>query len=130
MVVLIHFVVALLLDDFLCGVVLVPRTHIPSFDVGGDASTARVVVLTLKSWIFQQVSDWFTRFHAPFRLQCQVGGAERVDKDAVAINDDTFITRHCIAIRMIESIGVVERSTIRWVRQSFLRGRVVESHAR
>ena len=74
-VVLIHFVVALLLDDFLCGVVLVPRTHIPTFDVGCDASTAGIIAFAFESRVLNEVLHDVAILHTPFRLQCQVGSA-------------------------------------------------------
>ena len=119
MVVLVNVVTTLGTADALGSIPLIPRINIPSLDASHH--TAAEVVFTLETRILEQVLHHLTIAHAPLRLRSEVGHADGVDADTVAIDDDTLIGCHGIAVGVILTVGVVEGTAIRRIAHAFCR---------
>ena len=130
-VVLVHVFVALVADDALVGVVLIPRIDIPTLDTSNH--TAVVIVFPFKTGVLKQVIHHFAVLLLPVALRSQVGHTKRVDADAITIDDDTLVGSHSISVSVILTIGVVEGTTIGGIAQALVAGErastVVETDA-
>ena len=132
-VVLVHLVAALLARDVLIGVVLVVRIHVPALDELGDILRLREVPFALEVAVLDQVGRHLAVLLAPFGLQGQVGHAEGVHGQAVAIDEHAAVLGHGIAVGVVVAVGIIEGAAVGGVGDAFLRHehvlRVQKTHA-
>ena len=112
MVVLVHIVRPFLGFDVLSGVVLVVGIDVPTLDAGGDVARFREVVLALEVAVLDEVPAHLSVLHAPLGLEGEVGDAHGVHGHAVAVDEDALVGCHGVAVGVVESVGVVERSAV------------------
>ena len=72
----------------------------------------RVVVLTLKVTVLDEVLAHLSVLHAPLGLQGEVGDAHGVHGHAVAVDEDALVGRHGVAVCVVEAVGVVEGAAV------------------
>ena len=115
MVVHINVIVALFCFYILGRVILVERIYIPSLNTGNDVATLREVPLTFETWVLDKVLLHIAILYCPLWLHCQVGNAECVYCQTIAINKYTLVWSNGITIGMIQTIGIIECTTIGWI---------------
>ena len=130
-VVLVNLVAALLRLYALGGVVLVVRIHVPALDAVRDVAALVEVPLALEARVLDEVLLEVTVLHRPLRLEAVVRDAKSVNRDAVAIYEHVAVRGDGIAVRMVETVSVVERAAVGAVAHAVLPARaVVHAEAR
>ena len=112
MVVLVHFIRALLTVDVLVGVVLIVGVDIPALDELRDVLRLGEVVFTLEVPVLDEIGLHRTVRLTPLGLQRQVGNTEGVYWQAVAIDEDTAVGSNGIAVGVELAVGVIERAAV------------------
>ena len=121
MVVLIDLVRALLAADVLVRVVLVVGIYVPALDVLRDILRTGEVPFTLEVTVLDEISFDFTVLFAPFGLQGKVCHAEGIDRHTVTIDEYASVSRHGVAVSVVLTVGVVERTSVGRVTDTLLR---------
>ena len=120
MVVLVNLVAALLAYDVLVRVILVIGIDVPALNELRDILTLGEVPFALEVTILQQVLLDVSILCAPIRLQREVGYTEGIDRHPIAIDEHAAVCRYCIAIGVVLSVGVIERTSVSGIRYTLL----------